>query len=185
MSTAVREKLSLFLFFVMAAALVSQKSSGQAAAQPITLTSTAFKQGENIPDQFTCKGANVSPDLWWSGLPPGTQSLALIVEDPDAAPGPFTHWVVYNVLPDKGSLTANVTKDDVNGMLQGKNGSARIGYTGPCPPKDSGPHHYYFMIYALDNTLNLPKGADKAAVRTAMIGHVLAQGILLGRYEVK
>jgi Raf kinase inhibitor-like YbhB/YbcL family protein len=159
-------------------------------APALALTSPAFAQGGEIPAAHTCEGADLSPPLAWSQVPPGTASLALIVDDPDApdpaAPkGTWVHWVVYN-LPPQGSL-AEGAKSGIfgstlpTGARQGRADSRRTRYNGPCPP--IGRHHYHFKLYALDVVLPDLDGPDKPALLRAMQGHVLAQTELIGTYQ--
>jgi len=161
-------------------------ASPEAGNISFTLTSTAFADGENIPVKYTCKGENRSPELSWTGIPDGTVSLALTLDDPDATVGTFTHWVVFNLPKDSTGLPEGVTKDTVlvGGALQGNNGARRLGYIGPCPPIGD-PHHYTFTLYALDTTLALQAGATKDQVLQAMQGHVLGQARLIGLYQNK
>ncbi len=141
----------------------------------LTVTSPAFKADGMIPAKYTCQGAEVSPPLQISGMPSGTQSLAVIVHDPDAArPGGVTHWIVFNLPPD-GNIP-----EDFKGATQGLNSGNKPGYKGMCPP--TGSHHYHFMVYALDSKLTLDSNTDKAGLEKAMQGHVLAQGELIGLY---
>ncbi len=156
----------------------------EAGDTTLTLNSTAFADGANIPEVYTCKGENKSPELSWAGLPTGTASLALIMDDPDATVGTFTHWVVFNLPKDSTGLPEGVTKDTVldGGALQGNNGARRIGYAGPCPPRGD-PHHYTFTLYALDITLSLEAGATKVQVLQAAEGHILEQTQLVGLYQ--
>jgi Raf kinase inhibitor-like YbhB/YbcL family protein len=147
------------------------------------LTSTAFAPGQPIPSKYTCNGENVSPPLRWSDPPPGTQSLALICDDPDAPAGTWVHWVLYN-LPSKARALAEAVPanaDLPDGSRQGKNSGGRLGYSGPCPP--SGTHRYFFKLYALDTVLGLASGADKSQLLPAMQGHILAQTELMGTYK--
>lgn len=147
------------------------------------LSSAAFQDGAGLPAKYTCDGQNVSPPLAWSGAPSGTQSLALILEDPDAPLRVFTHWVLFNLPADATQLPEGVPQGDrlPNGALQGKNDVGRNGYGGPCPPP--GPaHRYHFTIYALDRSLSLAAGASKGQALDAMQGHVLARGDLTGTY---
>jgi Raf kinase inhibitor-like YbhB/YbcL family protein len=137
--------------------------------------SLAFSQGEDIPKKYTCEGENVNPPLQFSDLPEETKTLAVIVEDPDAPNGTFTHWVAWNISPNKPITESNTT--GVNGL----NSFGSEGYGGPCPP--SGSHRYYFKIYALDAKLDLPAGSKKEALQQAMEGHILASGELMGRYK--
>ncbi|AXA35023.1 hypothetical protein BRCON_0246 [Candidatus Sumerlaea chitinivorans] len=147
------------------------------------LTSTAFRAGEMIPSKYTCDGPDVSPPLAWTGVPQGTQSLALIVDDPDAPRGTWVHWVLYDIPAQESSLPEAVPPDPQlkNGARNGKNDFQRLGYGGPCPP--SGTHRYFFKLYALDKKLGLPSGATKAEVLKAMEGHILGQAELMGTYK--
>jgi len=148
-----------------------------------SITSTAFPNGGNIPRKFTCDGADASPELSWTTPPSGTQSLALIADDPDAPVGNWTHWVLYDLPAGTASLPEDVPKSEElpNGARQGRNDFRRIGYGGPCPPPGK-PHRYFFRLYALNSKLNLKPGATKADVEKAMEGHVLAKAELMGKY---
>ncbi len=150
----------------------------------LSLSSTAFKGGERIPVKYTCEGQDVSPPLTWSEPPQGTQSLTLIVDDPDAPGGAFTHWVLFNIPPDSGELPEAVpTQAQLSsGALQGKNDFGKIGYGGPCPPPGR-LHRYCFTLYALDRVLDLKAGVSKKQVLDAMQGHILAQEQLIGTYQ--
>ena len=150
----------------------------------LSLTSSAFREGDTIPEKYTCDAADVSPDLKWSGIPVGAKSLVLIADDPDAPAGTWMHWVLYNVPPDRTGLPEGVAKTPtVEGIgMQGINDSGNTGYNGPCPPKGK-PHRYYFKLYALDITPDLKPGAAKADVEKVFRGHVLAQGQLIGTYS--
>ena len=148
------------------------------ANMALEITSNAFANGQSIPVKYSCKGNNISPDLAWKEPPTGTQSFALIVDDPDAPMGTWVHWVVYNLPANTRSLQENTNS---NGMSAGKNSSGNMRYDGPCPP--SGTHRYYFKLYALDTNLNLSPGATKEQVLNAMQGHVLAQGELMGTFS--
>ena len=144
------------------------------------LISVAFQEGGTIPTEHTCDGLDISPALSWSGAPEGTQSFALILDDPDAPGGAFTHWVIFNIPADTLELEAAipVTPQLANGAQQGENDFGTIGYRGPCPPSGAS-HHYHFAVYALDITLELTAGATKAQLLNAMQGHILAQGGLV------
>jgi Raf kinase inhibitor-like YbhB/YbcL family protein len=154
----------------------------------LSLTSPAFQNGGEIPSTHTCEGKDVSPPLAWSGTPPGTRSLALIVDDPDA-PDPkapkmtWVHWVIYNLPPDTRRLPQDVPNRQTlpSGAVQGVNGAGTVGYMGPCPP--SGTHRYVFRVYALDTQLDLGGSATKEDLVSAMEGHVLAEGHLMGTYR--
>jgi len=149
----------------------------------IKITSAAFEEGGMIPRQCAYDGADVSPPLCWTGAPAGTQSFALISDDPDAPMGTWVHWVIYNLPASACELHEAVPpeKDLENGARQGRNDFRKIGYGGPCPP--GGTHRYYFKLYALDTVLSLPAGATKAELLKAMEGHILAQGQIMGRYK--
>jgi Raf kinase inhibitor-like YbhB/YbcL family protein len=154
---------------------------------PLTLTSSAFTHGGEIPAVHTCEGGDVSPPLAWSGLPPGTASVALIVDDPDA-PDPaspqmtWVHWVVYDLPPQDGSLAQGVKRNDLPpGTHEGLNDWHRTGFGGPCPPV--GRHRYFHKVYALDVVLPDLGRPDKAALERAMKGHILAQAELIGTYQ--
>ena len=148
------------------------------------IISPAFKSGETIPKRYTCDGIDISPPLSWSGFPAGTKSFVLIVEDPDAPGGIFTHWIVYNISSKVTSLPEKVEKVERlgNGILQGLNSFGKIGYNGPCPPPGS-KHRYYFRIYALDCYIDLPPGATREEILKAIEGHVIGEAELLGYYE--
>lgn len=147
------------------------------------LTSSAFVEGGMIPRKYTCDGEDISPPLAWSDMPAGTQSLALICDDPDAPVGVWVHWVVFNLPPTLASLTEGIRaeKQLPGGGLQGTNSWKRIGYGGPCPP--GGTHRYYFKLYALDTVLSLGNQATARDVMAAIKGHVLAEAQTMGRYK--
>ncbi|MBN1433550.1 YbhB/YbcL family Raf kinase inhibitor-like protein [Candidatus Fermentibacterales bacterium] len=150
-----------------------------------TLMSSAFSDGEMIPELYTVDGTDISPPLEWSNPPEGTRSFALICDDPDAPAGTWVHWVIYNIDADVNQLEAGILPDPelFEGMLQGKNSWGRIGYGGPAPP--SGTHRYFFRIYALSATLDMQAGVTKAELLTAMEGFVLDEASLMGRYRRK
>jgi Raf kinase inhibitor-like YbhB/YbcL family protein len=149
----------------------------------LQITSPAFADGERIPVKHTADGHDVSPELRWGGLPPNTQSIALVCEDPDAPRGIWTHWVLFNLPPDKTMLAEGVSteKELPDGTRQGKNDFGKIGYGGPSPPKGK-PHRYYFKLYALDTKLNLSAGATRQQLLDAIKGHLVAEGQLMGQY---
>ncbi len=150
----------------------------------LVVSSSAFQEGTEIPAKYTCEGQNISPALAWSEPPAGTRSFALIVDDPDAPAGVFTHWVIFNLPASSRKLSEAVpTQAQLSdGSLQGKNDFGKIGYGGPCPPPGR-PHRYQFTVYALDQTLSLKAGASKKQVLEAMQRHILAQGRLTGTYQ--
>lgn len=151
-----------------------------------SLSTKAFSGGGDIPAKYTCQGEDTSPALSWSEAPKHTQSFALLVVDPDAPSGDFTHWVLYDLPAATRQLPEAVPASEQlpDGSRQGVNGFRRTGYGGPCPPAGK-PHRYYFRLYALDRKLDLPPGAARDAVESAMKGHVLAQAELMGRYQRK
>ena len=154
------------------------------------LHSSAFAHNGDIPGEHTCEGDDRSPPLAWSGVPAGTQSLALIVDDPDA-PDPaapkmtWVHWVLYNLPPDTRALDAGKSRASElpPGTREGLNDWQRTSYGGPCPP--IGRHRYVHRLYALDTVLPVLKPATKAALEKAMQGHILAQAELVGYYKKK
>jgi hypothetical protein len=150
------------------------------------LSSTAFADGQPIPDKYTCQGRDVSPPLKWSGAPPNTKSFALIADDPDAPAGTWVHWVLFDLPANVTELAEDVPKlpQIPSGGKQGLNDFRKTGYGGPCPPPGK-PHRYFFKLYALDAELNLKSGANKKDVEHAMEKHVLAQGQLMGTYQRK
>lgn len=150
----------------------------------LTVSSSAFQEGDVIPTEYTCEGQDVSPPLAWDEPPAGTQSLVLIVDDPDAPVGVFTHWVLFNIPSDSRDLPeALPTQAQLpSGAQQGKNDFGRLGYGGPCPPPGRS-HRYRFTVYALDQPLELTAGASKKQVLDAIQGHILAQGQLTGTYQ--
>ena len=154
-------------------------ASFAAGGASMKITSSAFQQGVNIPSKFSCDGPNSSPPLQISDVPTEAKSLVLIVDDPDAPSGLFTHWAVWNISPQNTTIAEGNTPKGV----QGTNDFGKSGYGGPCPP--SGTHRYYFKVFALDRELDLPVGAKRSQLDAAMKGHVIAQGELMGRYSRK
>lgn len=153
----------------------------------LTLTSPSFVHHGEIPIEHTCDGADTSPPLHWSGVPPQARSLALIVEDPDA-PDPsaprmiWSHWVLYNLPPTETGLAAGAASAPLpTGARSGTNDWNRSGYGGPCPPV--GRHRYFHRLYALDTMLPELRPATRAALMRAMEGHVLARVELVGTYQ--
>jgi len=151
------------------------------------LISTVFFQGGMIPQRYTCDGQDVSPPLAWSGVPAGTKSLVLIVDDPDA-PDPsapkmtWVHWVLYNIPPATDGLPEGIPSRALPpGTRQGLNDWQRTGYGGPCPPV--GRHRYFHKLYALDTVLPDLGSPTKAALEKAMRGHIIGQAELMGLYQ--
>jgi Raf kinase inhibitor-like YbhB/YbcL family protein len=153
----------------------------------LSLRSAEFTHKGEIPTKFTCEGDDVSPPLAWSGVPGGTKSLVLIVDDPDA-PDPkapkmtWVHWVLYNIPPGTIGLAEAIQRDALPpGTREGRNDWKRAGYGGPCPP--IGRHRYFHKLYALDTVLPDLGTATKADVEKAMASHILAQAELVGTYQ--
>ncbi len=179
--------VALLLIFTASAACSSVKDSASPGSSPgpteeggkmsMQIQSSAFANGEKIPQKYTCDGENVSPPLAWSGTPQDTRSLVLIVDDPDAPSGTFVHWLSYEIPAE----TTQIPEGGQAG-IQGQNSFRKEGYGGPCPPK--GPaHRYFFKIFALDSHLDLKSGATMKEVESAMRAHVLAQGQMIGLYS--
>jgi Raf kinase inhibitor-like YbhB/YbcL family protein len=139
------------------------------------ISSPAFGTNQKIPKKYTCDGEDISPSLMIDEIPEGTETLALIVDDPDAPAGTWVHWVVFNI-----PVTNRIEEGEVTGN-QGINDFRKERYGGPCPP--SGTHRYFFKLYALDQELGLSEGASRRDVEAAMGGHILAQAELIGLYE--
>ena len=147
----------------------------------LQLLSSSFAEGEWIPELHSCKGADLSPSLEWSGEPGDVRSFALVVEDPDAPSGTFCHWLVYDIPPDVHNLAQGLKPSSVG--VSGTNDFGRLGYGGPCPPKGSA-HRYYFRLYALDiNTLGLRRGVGRRELLQAMNGHIQAETQCMGRFQ--
>ncbi len=205
MITSIKLTRGLLLVFVLSAGCIGDKTAGNdrissvqekttpeitgqgVQATPSTtagfpLTSQVFQDSGFIPAKYTCDGKDVSPPLSWS-VPEGTKSLALIVDDPDAPGGVFSHWVLFNLPESVRSLPEGMPKvstPDIGG-IQGMNDFGEKGYNGPCPPAGK-PHTYRFILYALDAELNLRTGASRDDVIDAMQGHVLNKAELDGKY---
>lgn len=183
---------------VMAAFLTVFLAPGLVSAGELSISSSAFEAGGEMATKYTCEGKNVSPPLAWKGLPEGTRSLVLIVDDPDA-PDPkkpkmvWEHWLLYDIPPAtkglaegvaaKGMPEAAAAKALPEGTRQAKNSWKKTGYGGPCPP--IGRHRYFFKLYALDAILGDLKEPKKKALLAAMEGHVLGKAELIGTYQKK
>lgn len=170
-------RLTPLLMLAAAASCGTGRSNPQPAQ--ITLTSSAFENGRAIPAQFTCDGPNHSPPLAWAQVPAGTKSFALIVDDPDAPGGTFGHWAAYDIAP-----TARAVAPGRQPGTAALNGFGKLGYSGPCPPKGNGVHHYRFKLYALDiDKLGLAANAKVADVERAARDHAIGQGELTATYS--
>ena len=165
----------------------TQPSPDSQSGEPpmsITITSTAFQDGQPIPRKYTGDGPDKSPPLQWSEPPAETKSPALICDDPDAPHGTWVHWVLYGLSPVTRELNEGVptTEKLVSSAMQGTNDFGNIGYGGPAPPKGN-PHRYFFKLYALSEELDLAPGATKAELLDAMKGKIVAEGQLMGTYQ--
>lgn len=145
----------------------------------ITVTSTAFGDGDPIPVEFTCDGSDVPPPLAWSGVPDDAEALALVADDPDAPDGTFTHWVLVDLPLSVASINADMVLEGVIG----NNTSGQARYTGPCPPEDDDAHTYRFTVYALDAPTGLENGAEVDEARHAISEAAISYGVLTGIYD--
>ncbi len=146
------------------------------SSHSMEISSDAFMNNQAIPRQYTCDGSDSSPNLDFNGVPTGTKSLVLIVDDPDAPGGTFDHWILFNIPPQTTGISPGGSAGTV-----GKNSFGNIAYGGPCPPDRE--HRYFFKLYALDAELALQTGTSKKAVEEAMQGHILEQAVLMGTYD--
>jgi Raf kinase inhibitor-like YbhB/YbcL family protein len=158
-------------------------SPTQEVAMTFKISSPAFANGQPIPPVFSCKGRDISPALTWTDPPAGTQSFALIMDDPDAPVGIWVHWVIFNIPTSTLDLKEGTPTDPQlsDGSIQGQTSAGSNGYHGPCPP--SGTHRYFFKLYALDTMLKLSANADKKELLAAMEGHILANAELMGTFS--
>jgi Raf kinase inhibitor-like YbhB/YbcL family protein len=180
---------TLVCFILVGGAFTSAQATTPKKKSTLRLQSTSFTSGGAIPDKYTCKGDNLSPELSWKGAPAATKSFAIYCEDPDAPTQTWVHWVIYNIPAKPTDVTTNIhellegfprAEKVPSGILQGSNDFKKIGYDGPCPPK--GVHRYYFKLYALDSMLRLGGGMSKAQLEKAMKGHILASTQIMGVY---
>ena len=174
----------LIALLVMASGCLS--GGGEKVEAPKTLEiGSVFHEGDFIPKEYTCDGDDINPPLYVGKIPEGTKSLVVIVDDPDAPGGTFTHWIAWNI-PPLGEIPQWIPKkgetDEPIHIVQGRNDFGRIGYNGPCPPPGKA-HHYHFKVYALDTELSLKPGSGREELEKAMEGHVLAWGELVGLYQ--
>jgi Raf kinase inhibitor-like YbhB/YbcL family protein len=144
----------------------------------LTLTSTAFQDGGAIPRPYTCEGDDLSPPLAWTTPPEGAASLALVVDDPDAPGGTFTHWLAWGLRPEAGRLAEGEAAP-----VEGENDFGTRGYRGPCPPRGHGPHRYFFRLYAIESEITLGPGTRRADLEAAIGTSALAVAELVGTYE--
>ncbi len=150
----------------------------------LSLSSAAFTDGTRIPDQYTCEGKDISPPLSWDNAPEGTESFALICDDPDAPMGTWDHWVIFNIPPDSEGLSEAVPTDEslTDGSKQGLNSWKNTNYDGPCPPPGN-PHRYFFKLYALDTMLPLTSEVNKSSLEKTMQDHILEEARLMGTFS--
>lgn len=181
-------KTQTYSLFSIARSLFSNRPPDVMA--DFQFTDTPFDAEASIPTEFTCDGEDVSPPLEWTAPPDGTESLVLLVEDPDApVPKAFTHWILFNLPADAQQLPRHYRTEDphpsANGLEPhaGRNDFGDVGYGGPCPPDGDDPHRYFFRLHALDTTLDLDPGAEPDAVAAAIDGHVLATAEHVGTYQ--
>jgi len=169
----------LLLVLACSTGCTGAENASPAMAPTIEVTSPAFPPEGSIPPLYTCDGDDISPPLTWTGVPPGAASLALVIDDPDAPAGTFTHWLAWNISPDTEGLPEGAPGEE-DGIVQGTNDLGTIGYAGPCPP--AGVHRYRFRIFALDDVPAITRGAGRGEVDLAMEGHIIAWGELQGTY---
>lgn len=168
------------LLIVLSLALAPLAGAQIPASEVMHVTSPDIPSGGAIPEQFTCDGRNQSPNLKFTGIPAGAKSLVVIVEDSDAPRGTFTHWLVWNISPDRTEILAAAPPPRA---VEGTNDFGKLGYMGPCP--SAGQNTYYFRLYALDTMLDLKPGARRQEVDAAMKGHILNEDALTGTYVRK
>ena len=151
----------------------------------LLLTSPAIAPGSGIPSQYTCDGADISPPLAWSGVPGGTQSLVLVVDDPDAPSGVFRHWAVFDIPAGSSGLDVGYSAArPATGFHEARNDFGKPGYGGPCPPKGHGVHHYHFRLFAIRRpSLNLEDSATALEVLNAVQPYVIERTELVGTYR--
>jgi len=160
-------------------AINTEAATPSEANMSLQLTSDAFGNGQSIPAKYSCIGKNISPALTWTEPPAGTQSFALIVDDPDAPGRTWVHWVLFNIPANTHNLQESFSAD--SSIAVGNNSSGNASYQGPCPP--SGTHRYFFKLYALDSATSLSPGVTKDQLLKVMDGHILAQAELMGTFS--
>lgn len=159
------------------------QNSREVRTMSLQISSGAFAPGTSIPRANTCDGQDISPALSWSGAPQGTKSFALIVDDPDAPVGTWTHWLIWNIPASSSGLPEHVSRQThlPDGAQQGQNDFRKLGYNGPCPPPGK-PHRYFFTLYALNADIDVKPGASRRELETALKPHVLSEANLIGTY---
>lgn len=153
----------------------------------LSVSSLAFEDGEEIPTEYTCEGENVSPPLRIEGIPEEAETLALIVDDPDAPNQTFVHWLLWNIPADTEQIPQSMPRgpaiSDLGGAEQGTNDAEEVGYSGPCPPGEDGPHTYRFILYAVETELELEAGATRDELDAALDGRTVGAARLDGTYS--
>jgi Raf kinase inhibitor-like YbhB/YbcL family protein len=178
------KKIFFSLIILITTAYLFLNLISEAEGSSMKLMSSAFKNGGVLPTLYTCDGKNINPPLEWTDAPAGTKSFMLIMEDPDAPatkPNPWVHWIVFNIPPSANEIKENLSLKTLNGAKQGLTNSGKSEFHGACPPDKM--HRYYFILYALDTTLNLLEGASKGELMGAIEGHILAKAELMATYE--
>lgn len=179
-STDMKNLKNLLLFLMLSCLSFQLYAAKQDETMSLTLTSSAFSNSNEIPRQHTCDGRDLPIPLQWSGAPENTVSFVLIMDDPDAPVGTWDHWLLFNIPKEVSQIKENTTSFS-DGTMFGANSWGRSDYGGPCPPDKR--HRYFFKLYALDTKLNLPQGASKKQILSAIDGHVLADASLMGTYD--
>jgi len=174
----------IFIYFMVLTLFFTGCGKKTEEYQKIDLKSSVLKENEMIPEKYTCDGDDISPPLEWSNIPDKTVSFCLIMDDPDAPGGVFTHWIVYNIPSNINKFNEGIPNIEelIGGIKQGKNDFNKIGYSGPCPPSNS-THHYRFKIYAIDKILDLKSGIKIDELMKEIENHILGKGELICIYK--
>lgn len=174
----------LLILIILVLILIGCNKKIEKEYEKIILKSSILKENEMIPQKYSCDGEDISPPLEWENVPEKTLSFCIIMEDPDAPGGIFTHWIIFNIPQNYRSLPENFPKlpELANGIKQGKNDFNKIGYNGPCPPKSS-KHRYKFTIYALDKILDIESGIKRNEILKEINNHILGKGELICLYS--
>lgn len=174
----------LLILIILILFLIGCSKKVEEEYEKIVLKSSILKESELIPEKYTCDGEDISPPLEWENIPEKTASFCIIMDDPDAPGGVFTHWIIFNIPKNYRSLPENFPKlpEFENGIKQGKNDFNEIGYNGPCPPKGS-KHRYRFTIYALNKVLDIKSGVERREILKEIKNHILGIGELITLYS--
>lgn len=177
----------VLVFGLVIGSCISSEKPGGGEMMELEIGSV-FHDGDCIPSEFTCDGEDINPPIFIGHIDSKVKTLVIIMDDPDAPGGTFTHWIAWNI-PPLGEIPKGVPKQGTVEapirMIQGRNDFGKIGYGGPCPPRGHGVHHYHFKVYALDTELHLKPGASRKELERAMEGHIIQVGELVGLYERK